>query len=120
MVSGLLWLAAAAGAHHSTAPYDLVHGTIIGGVVVKFEFVNPHAQIWLDVAAEQNETEHWIVELESPGALSRLGWTRDTLRPGDRISITGGRAKDGSFHLRAASVEWANGRKLATLPEPEK
>ena len=115
----MLLLAAAAAAHHSTAQYDLVHGTIIGGVVVKFEWTNPHAQIWLDVTGEQNEMEHWRVEMESPRILGRLGWTRDTLKPGDRISITGGRAKDGSFHLRAASVQLADGRKLAALPEPE-
>jgi len=119
-VSGFLLLLATAAAHHSTAPYDLVHGTIIGGVVVKFEWSNPHAQIWLDVAGEANEVEHWSVELESPGALSRLGWTRETVKPGDRISITGGRAKDGSFRMRAASVQVPDGRKLAALPEPEK
>ena len=116
----LMLLASVAAAHHSTAPYDLVHGTIIGGVVAKFEWTNPHARILLDVSAEQNQIEHWTVELESPGMLSHLGWTKETLRPGDRISITGGRAKDGSFRLRAASVVLADGRKLAALPAPEK
>jgi hypothetical protein len=116
----LLLLATTASAHHSTAPYDLVHGTIIGGVVAKFEWTNPHVEIWLDVAGEQNETEHWSVELESPRILARLGWTKETVKPGDRISITGGRAKDGSFRLRAAYVQLADGRKLAVLPPPEK
>ncbi|HEV3329955.1 MAG TPA: DUF6152 family protein [Bryobacteraceae bacterium] len=116
----LLLLSTTAAAHHSTAPYDLVHGTIIGGVVAKFEWTNPHVEIWLDVAGEQNETEHWSVELESPRILGRLGWTKETVKPGDRISITGGRAKDGSFRLRAASVQFADGRKLAVLPPPEK
>jgi Family of unknown function (DUF6152) len=116
---GMLSILAAASAHHSTAQYDLVHGTIIGGLVVKFEWANPHAQISLDVAAEQNEIEHWMVELESPRILSRLGWTKETLQPGDRISVTGGRAKDGGFLLRAASVRLPDGRQLLALPAPE-
>ena len=116
----MLCIVAAAAAHHSTAQFDLVHGTIIGGVVAEFAWSNPHVQIRLDVAGEQNEIEHWSVELESPGVLSRLGWTKESLKPGDRISITGGRAKDGGFRLRAASVQWSDGRKLAALPEPDK
>jgi hypothetical protein len=115
----LLLLAATAAAHHSTAPYDLVHGTIIGGVVAKFEWANPHVQISLDVAGEQNEIEHWSIELESPRILGRLGWTKESIKPGDRISVTGGRAKDGSFRMRAAYVQLADGRKLAALPAPE-
>ena len=119
-ISGfLLVLAAVGGAHHSAAPYDLVHGTIIGGVVTKFEWANPHVQIWLDVAGEASEVEHWRVELESPRILGRLGWTKETIKPGDRISITGGRAKDGSLRMRAAYLQLADGRKLAALPEPE-
>jgi hypothetical protein len=115
----LLLLATAAAAHHSTAGYDLVHGTIIGGVVVKFEWINPHAQIRLEVTGEQNQIEQWSVELESPRILGRLGWTKETIQPGDRMSITGGRAKDGSFRMRAAQVQLPDGRKLAALPEPE-
>lgn len=115
----LLLLAATAAAHHSTAPYDLVHGTIIGGVVVKFEWTNPHAHISLDVTGENQEIEHWSVELESPRILGRLGWTKETLKPGDRISITGGRAKDGSFRMRAAYVQLADGRKLPALQDSE-
>ncbi len=119
-VRGFLWLlAATAAAHHSTAPYDLIHGTIIGGVVAKFAWTNPHVEISLDVAGEAKEIEHWSVELESPGILGRLGWTRETIKPGDRISITGGRAKDGSFRMRAASVQLADGRKLSALAAPQ-
>lgn len=106
-------------AHHSTAMYDLVHGTIIGGVVMKFDWENPHTRIALDVTGENNEPEHWIVELESRSILSHLGWTKDTVKPGDRISVTGGRAKDGTFRLRALWVNLRGGRKLPAQPFPE-
>ncbi|HEY1239226.1 MAG TPA: DUF6152 family protein [Bryobacteraceae bacterium] len=106
-------------AHHSTAIYDLVHGTIIGGLVTKFDWENPHAHIALDVTGENNEIEHWDVELESRSMLGRLGWTKDTLKPGDRISVTGGRAKDNSFRIRAATVTLPDGRRLPALALPE-
>ena len=99
-------------AHHSTAMYDLVHGTILAGVVTHFAWENPHAHIALDVTGENNEMEHWSVELESAGMLRRLGWAKETLKPGDAITVTGGRAKDNSFHLRALWVELPGGRKL--------
>ena len=111
----LLLCAIAAGAHHSTAVYDLVHGTIIGGVVTKFEWQNPHTHIALDVTGENNEIEHWDVELESRSILSKVGWTKDTVKPGDRISVTGGRAKDGSFRIRATTVQLPDGHKLPAL-----
>jgi hypothetical protein len=101
-------------AHHSTAGYDLIHGTIISGVVTGFDWENPHAQLSLDVAGE-NETEHWTIEMESPAHLKGLGWTKDTLKPGDRISVIGSRAKDQSFRMRAGYVQWPDGRKLPCL-----
>jgi len=117
--SGFLLAAAALWAHHSTAMYDLVHGTIIGGLVTRFDWENPHAHIAVDVTGENNEIEHWTVELESAGMLHRLGWAKDTLQAGDRISVTGGRAKDGSFRIRALWVQLPDGRKLPGLPLPE-
>jgi hypothetical protein len=102
-------------AHHSTAGYDLVHGTIISGVVTRFDWKNPHTQLFLDVATE-GETEHWSIEMESPVILGRLGWTKDSLKPGDSISVIGSRAKDLSFRMRAGYVQWPDGRKLPGLP----
>ena len=111
-------LAAAAFAHHSTAPYDLIHGTVIAGIVTRFDWENPHSHIYLDVTGEENVIEHWRIELESPSHLRRLGWTKDTVQPSDRITVTGGRAKDGSFNLRGVYVELPDGRKLLGLPGP--
>jgi hypothetical protein len=71
------------------------------------------------VTGEENVIEHWTIELESPGHLRRLGWTKDTVKPGDRITVTGGRAKDGSFNLRGVYVELRDGRKLLGLPGPD-
>ena len=115
----LLWLGAVALAHHSTAIYDLVHGTIIAGDVTRFEWENPHIHIYLEITGENAEIEHWTVEMESPSILGRLGWKKDSLKPGDRISVTGGRAKNGSFQIRAVHVLLPDGRKLPALAPVE-
>ena len=105
-------------AHHSTASYDLIHGTVLEGVVSGFDWENPHVHILLDVTGE-DQIEHWNIEMESPKILHALGWEKDTLRKGDRILVTGGRAKNGAFHLRATQVQLTGGRTLLTLPPPE-
>ena len=112
-----LWMAFVplAGAHHSTAPYDLVHGTIITGNVTSYLWQNPHGQISLDVAGEERTTEHWTIEIESPSVLRRVGWSKDTLKPGDTICVTGARAKNGSFNLKALTVQVPDGRKLSAI-----
>ena len=117
MAVGLL-AAASLFAHHSIAPYDLVHGTILDGVVTGFQWENPHAHVLLDIASE-NVVEHWTIELGSPSQLLHLGWDKDILKNGDRVMVTGGRAKNGSFSLRAVVVQLSDGRKLAALPPPE-
>jgi hypothetical protein len=120
---GVLLATAPLLAHHSIASYDLVHGTILDGVVTGFAWENPHAHILLDVALPdgtgEDAIEHWAIELESPNLLRHLGWDKDTLKLGDRILVTGGRAKNGSFNLRAVLVQTPDGRKLPALPPPE-
>ncbi len=111
----LLLLAASVPAHHSTAMYDLIHGTIIAGEVTRFDWENPHVHIYVDVTGEDAAIEHWTVELESPSILGRLGWKRDTLMPGEQISVTGGRAKNGSFQIRAVEVTLPDGTRLPAV-----
>ena len=112
-------LAATALAHHSTAPYDLIHGTVIEGRVTRFAWENPHGHIYVDVAGAANAVEHWTIEIDSPGVLMRLGWTKESLKPGDRVAIAGSRAKNGSFNMKALTVEIPGGRKLRAVAKQE-
>ena len=114
MIASLFCISAFA--HHSIAQYDLIHGTIISGTVAGFGWENPHVRLSLQVVGE-NQNEEWSVELESPGVLTRLGWSKETLKPGDRITVIGSRAKDSSFRLRAGYVQWPDGKKLPALNE---
>ena len=98
-------------AHHSVLAYDGSTPTTITGTVVKVLWQNPHAYIDLDVTMDGTRAR-WIVENEGPVALERLGWTKQTLRAGDTVTVTGARARDGSGRMRCARVTLADARRL--------
>jgi Family of unknown function (DUF6152) len=114
LLAAILLIPAVLGAHHSTADYDLRHPASATGVVTRFEWANPHSYIYLDVTVD-GDVEHWIVEIDGPHALERLGWSKDSLKPGDRITCSGARAKDGSPRLRCTQVVLADGRALQSF-----
>ena len=84
--------------HHGTSiVYDLTDSITISGVVTDFRFVNPHTLIHFDVSGDNGEVVEWLAGLSSNTNLSRTeGWTRDTLKPGDQITITGAPARGGA------------------------
>jgi hypothetical protein len=102
-------------AHHSTAEYDLKHPATASGEVTRFEWSNPHAHIYLDAINGDGTVEHWIVEIDSPHALERLGWSKDSLKPGDKVICSGARAKDGSPRMRCTQVELADGTVMQSF-----
>jgi hypothetical protein len=104
-------------AHHSVAQFDMEHLTDVTGIVTKFEWSNPHTYIYLDVKGDKGAGVKWITELRSVPNLSRVGWTRDTLKPGDKIIAHGHRAKDGRAFMIIARIELANGQVLTNGPE---
>jgi hypothetical protein len=92
----LIFVSAAAFAHHGTAAYDLSKTITVKGKVTKFNFINPHCQVYFEVTNEKGEAEPWQAELTSPNHLIRTGWTKETLKAGDDVTITGYRTKDGT------------------------
>lgn len=88
--AGVLMASGSLFAHHGTsASYDLSKPTQITGVVTEFVWANPHARLFLDVTDEQGKVVNFGVELRpAPGGLSRAGWTRHTLQPGDKLTMT--------------------------------
>ena len=103
-----------AAAHHSfAAEFDAAKPFKFTGAVTKVVWANPHAWLYVDVVdAATNKTTNWAVELNSPNALMRAGWKRDTLRAGDVITVEGSLAKDGSATGNARSVVTSAGEKL--------
>jgi hypothetical protein len=92
----VLMVSVSAFAHHGAAAYETSKQTTLTGTVTAFQFVNPHVLISVDVKdAATGKIEKWQGELTSPNRLSRAGWTKSSLKPGDQITIIGGTSKTG-------------------------
>jgi hypothetical protein len=102
-------------AHHGAAAYDTSQTTILKGTVVDFEFINPHCQLFINVADESGTLVKWDGEFTNPGALHRRGWTKDMFKPGDQITMSGNRAKNGATVLRVLKLEMADGKVITAL-----
>src|SRR5581483_12200907 len=92
----LLFVCASLEAHHGNTAYDPDHPITITGRVTEFVWSNPHCQIYLDVKDAKGKIVGWSVESQSPGILRRNGWSRDSIKPGDLISVTLIPAKSGA------------------------
>ena len=100
-------------AHHSfAAEYDRSKAVTLKGTVTKVEWMNPHARFYVDVKDDKGATTNWEFELGSPNGLMRSGWTRNSLKQGDVITVAGSLAKDGSHLANASSVTLDNGKKV--------
>ena len=84
-------------AHHGTGvAYDSSKPTVVKGVVTDFAWKNPHAQLFLDVKDESGSVQQYAVEMNSPGVMTRQGWTKRQFKAGDEVSITVYPAKSGA------------------------
>ena len=99
-------------AHHSTAMYNMATPVTVTGVVKRFEWTNPHAFVFLDVKDEGGQTVEWEVEMMSLNHLRGYGWVRNTVKPGDVISCTGGSAKSGAPSMISSFMKLADGRMI--------
>ena len=101
-------------AHHAfSAEFDAKKTFKFTGPVTKVEWMNPHVWFYVDVKDETGKVSNWGFELGSPNGLMRSGWTRNSMKTGDVVTVEGSRAKDGSNHVNARTVAMAStGQKL--------
>jgi Family of unknown function (DUF6152) len=110
---GLLLASVPAIAHHSfAAEFDAAKPIKLTGSVTKVEWMNPHTYFYIDVKDEKGQTANWGLEMGSPNGLMRQGWTRNSMKIGDEITVEGSAAKDGSNIGNARSVTLSNGQRL--------
>jgi Family of unknown function (DUF6152) len=105
--------APAAVAHHSFAVHYLPDKIIaLTGVVDEFRFTNPHGIVHFKVRTPEGEEQEWRAETNSPSLLRRRGWTKDSIKIGDRITVTGWPARDGTNLLRIGKITLPDGSEL--------
>ena len=113
MAGGFIMAAVPMLAHHSfSAEYDRAKSIELTGTVTKVEWMNPHARFYLDVKDADGKVTNWEFELGSPNGLMRQGWTRNSLKQGDVVTVHGSRAKDGSNLVNASNVAFENGKRV--------
>ena len=100
-------------AHHSfSAEFDGSKAVQLKGVVTKLEWANPHVYFYIDVKDDKGTVVNWGCETGGPGGLRRAGWTRESMKAGDEVTVDGYLAKDGSHLIDARNVTLPDGRKL--------
>jgi hypothetical protein len=99
-------------AHHSTSEFDPNLPVTIVGTVSKLEWMSPHGRLHVDAVTEDGETVSWNFELPSPNTLMRRGWSRHALQPGDKVTVTGLRARNYPHIAIARGVTDAEGKAL--------
>ena len=112
-VLGMLVATMRISAHHAfAAEYDENKLVTISGKVTALKWTNPHAWLYVDGTDADNRPVSWSFEMGSPNGLLHRGWTRKDLKKGDRITVDGYRAKNGSNVANARTVTLPDGRKL--------
>lgn len=112
-IASALLSSVAASAHHSFAAFfDSTKVVTITGTVTSFAFKNPHGTITLNAKAEGGKMQEWRVETSAPVVLMRRGWSRTSLKAGDKVTITGWLSRDGKSYLRLRQATHADGRPV--------
>jgi Family of unknown function (DUF6152) len=100
-------------AHHSfAAQYDRSKPATLNGPVTKVDWINPHARFFVDSKDASGKIVNWEVELAAPAMLLRRGWTRNSMKIGEVVTVNGSLAKDGSNLMNATTVTLSDGKKV--------
>lgn len=112
-MAGLLMVSDSLFAHHSASTiYDQKREVTLTGTVIEFEFINPHSKIHFEVKDDQGNLEEWVGEMAPPNNLRRQGWTRNTIKPGDQITVVVNVARNGSKRADLLRVS-INGKEIS-------
>jgi hypothetical protein len=118
VLAGFLIICSPAFAHHGGSMYDRTHVINVKGTVTTYEWANPHVMIYADAVGGNGDVQKWSIETRGgPNVLAKAGWSKDTIKVGEQITLVGYRNKNGTFNMRLQKVIFANGMEL--LPGSE-
>jgi uncharacterized protein DUF6152 len=116
VLAASLLISGPAFAHHSMSMYDRSHDATFKATITEFDWSNPHSQIIFTAADDHGNVVKWVAECPGPNRLANHGWSKDSLKPGDQVTIVGNPNKDGSPTMRFEKVIFANGQELDARP----
>jgi hypothetical protein len=105
-------------AHHGYAAYETDRKITLKGTVTQWFWANPHCVLQLDVTDDHGQIVHWGAETENPTTMTRQGWTKESIKPGDQITVTMLPVKNGKPIGRIVELVLPNGQKLAGRVNP--
>jgi hypothetical protein len=117
LLFGLFSVSVSALAHHNPKPMYEHNSVMLMGTVTEYEWANPHSVISIAVKTDGGAVQEWHAEFLPPAEMIRAGWTRQTLKPGDQVTMTGLPGRHAQRILWLQSVVTADGRKLSRQPK---
>jgi hypothetical protein len=100
-------------AHHGNAAYDTGKNITLKGTVTQWYWANPHCVLRLDVTDDRGQAVQWAAETENPSSMIHYGWTKQSMKPGDQVTVTVLPVKNGNPVGRILEVVLPNGQRLA-------
>jgi hypothetical protein len=116
---GWFWVGVAV-AHHANSAFDRSESVTVTGIVKRWQFINPHAGLFLEVTDQNGSVVEWSSEFQGTLDLYRhFSWNKDTFKAGDKVTITGFPARDGTPTLGARIVVFADGTEIDVRSAPD-
>lgn len=102
-------------AHHSlAAEFDSAKPVVLHGKVTQVAWTNPHVYLWMDVVGADGSITNWMLESAAPNFLQGLGWTKQSVKAGDTVTVRAFLAKDRANAAKTDSIDLPDGRHMTT------
>ena len=116
LLVSFLVVSGSASAHHNPMAMYEPESVVLTGTVTHYEWANPHSIIWVAVKTGKGTVEQWHAEFVSPADMIRDGWTKETIKPGDQVTMTGRPGKHAQRIMWLESLVTAEGQKIGRKP----